>query len=976
MMTSPQPRADVGSSFASRRGHASQLSISDPSHHVTETIGTLYGDEDDYSNDQRPLSFMPNSHPEQIHKHTPVGSSHNEDVRDSRRVLLRSTSDQSEIPSLSNGGGSGLQLRKSHTMPPGGPGHRSGGLFENGSMSPGSPTFSLRDVQADSSQFPITNIEHPNDIAQELSNLQALRRMSMDVGNNSDPDLLPFSGLSLTAIPSIAPSGDDDEADPSRLLWVPAAVHPELAPTEFKNFLESRVKSIRRRSGTGDSHLSPDGLDRSDSGGLRRKKSMLSRQIDNTGGRAADSYVDGAERLDSKRSSENSVGELSLEELVKDPTRAVQKLAQETKQSPATGLGSNADDAPILPMAPGMGLRRSTRTTYRKGGSIRSGERLSLGKRVSSGRRSQTGTESAGTAASSSPGDAPPGHKLSRVQSEPISENFSRPNRSMRRVQLLAQHNESHASLAGGEELSLPDVSEATTPATGSGQDELTTRASPAPDAKGSVPPKMEPLLRREDAGQQIQTNEITRPYPQRSSSSQKANQDMAQRQMTPEESSVQANTRPVAVRSPHSSTSVPTIQQQQQQQQHPYHPKSSVSQQQPLSQPLSQQLNHAVPQAQSLNDMASHPAPIPGSGATSTDSLTLIPTLPPEERKTERKSKKDKDDDSSSVFSSKSSSGWSKWLKGGGEDKEKKRREEEKKKNKSLVEKAQDNVRLDVLQNSIESAVTKGRESLHLDRDNGDARPAEERKKEGSRKSDPSKKEKEGGGLFSGLFGGSRRRSDKDAASKKGHQPRVSEERPYRPLRPDVDYHWTRFPLLEERAIYRMAHIKLANPRRSLASQVLLSNFMYNYLDIVKAMHPQAQVPQSPQQRRLEEERRRREQEEQYLAQQQMQSDSEQDALDSYDYEYHRGTNEYGDGQGHDGDYMDETQMYEYEHGGGNEQMHGDSYGNHDDYGGHHGKVYYDEPGQGHGHHGHEAYRTDDGSDQGRRHNGRDDMW
>src|SRR5690606_28391950 len=131
------------------------------------------------------------------------------------------------------------------------------------------------------------------------------------VGNNSDPDLLPFSGLSLTAIPSIAPSGGDDEADPSRLLWVPAAVHPELAPTEFKNFLESRVKSIRRRSGAGDSYLSPDGLDRSDSGGLKRKKSMLSRQIDNTGGRAADGYVDGAERLDSKRSSENSVGELS-----------------------------------------------------------------------------------------------------------------------------------------------------------------------------------------------------------------------------------------------------------------------------------------------------------------------------------------------------------------------------------------------------------------------------------------------------------------------------------------------------------------------------------------------------------------------------------------------------------------------------------------------------------------------------------------
>ena len=44
--TSSRPR-DVGGSFASRRGHAAQLSISDPSHHVTEAIGTLYGDDDE-----------------------------------------------------------------------------------------------------------------------------------------------------------------------------------------------------------------------------------------------------------------------------------------------------------------------------------------------------------------------------------------------------------------------------------------------------------------------------------------------------------------------------------------------------------------------------------------------------------------------------------------------------------------------------------------------------------------------------------------------------------------------------------------------------------------------------------------------------------------------------------------------------------------------------------------------------------------
>ncbi|KAG7109869.1 Protein zds1 like protein [Verticillium longisporum] len=694
MMTSSRPRGDVGGSFASRRGHASQLSISDPSHHVTEAIGTLYGDEDDYTNDHRPMSFI--HQPEHLHK-----LSHLDDGQDPRRQqLLRSTSDQSGT-SLSLNGTTGI--KKAQTLPTRAPSLRLNAYGEGG-KTPLSPTMSLRDVQNESSQFPLTNIEHPNDIAQELSNLQALRRMSMDVGNNTDPDLLPFSTMSLTTMPSMAPSGDDDEADPSRLLWVPAAVHPELAPTEFKNFLENRVQSMKRRSG--ESLLSPDTLDRSNSGGLRRKKSMLSRQIDNSGGRGADGYVDGSVKLDGKRTSEPAT-ELSLDDLMKDPTGAVQKLAQESQ--PGVGPEGSVDDMPILPMVPGMGLRRSTRTTYRKGA----------------------------------------------------------------------------------------------------------------------------------------------------------------------------------------------------------------------------------------------------------------------DDRKADRKSKKDKDDESSSGSTSKS---WSKWLKGSGDDKEKKKRDEEKKKSKIFVEKAQDNVRLDVLQNSIESAVTKGRESLLLDRDNVDSKLAEERKKESSRKSDPAKKEKEGGGLFSGLFGGGKKKGEKESSSKKGHHLRVSEDPVYRPLRPDVDYHWTRFPLLEERAIYRMAHIKLANPRRSLSSQVLLSNFMYNYLAIVQAMHPQAQVPQSPQQRRLEEERRRKEQEEQYLAQQQLQQqqqeESDQDALDQYNFDYHRGASQYGDNNSHDGvDYVDDAQIYEYEHGGGGGQQQGqgndNSYG--DEYGGTHGKEYYDQYDQGSG---------ANGDGRGRHSDGRDDMW
>src|SRR5262249_16375279 len=147
----------------------------------------------------------------------------------------------------------------------------------------------------------------------------------------------------------------DDETDPNRLLWVPAGVHPELAPDQFKNFLERRVNSMKRRSG--ESTLSVESLQETSPGSLKRKKSMLSRQIDNAGGRGADNYVDGAERLERQKSlNGHSSPELTLDDLVKDPSKAVQKLAHESQAGSSSG---GPEDMPILPMAPGMGLRRS-----------------------------------------------------------------------------------------------------------------------------------------------------------------------------------------------------------------------------------------------------------------------------------------------------------------------------------------------------------------------------------------------------------------------------------------------------------------------------------------------------------------------------------------------------------------------------------------------------------------------------------------
>lgn len=232
------------------------------------------------------------------------------------------------------------------------------------------------------------------------------------------------------------------------------------------------------------------------------------------------------------------------------------------------------------------------------------------------------------------------------------------------------------------------------------------------------------------------------------------------------------------------------------------------------------------------LDDLSSNPSPLPGSGSMGTATLTMIPTF--DEKKAEKKDgsrksswkwilgsdDKTKDDGSGGAESTKSS------------------------KSNKLSKASADKARLDVLQNSIDGTVpARGRESIVLSRE--DIKLDDERKKDGKKgESSKSHREKDSG-LLSAIFGNKKKTSDGDVKEKKKKGDRHhSPEPPSRVLKPDIDYNWTRFSILEERAIYRMAHIKLANPRRALYSQVLLSNFMYSYLAKVQMMHPQMQIP------------------------------------------------------------------------------------------------------------------------------------
>ncbi|MCJ1245291.1 hypothetical protein MMC30_002494 [Trapelia coarctata] len=718
---------------------------------------------------------------------------------------------------------------------------------EHGPISPPSgPVRSPSDTA--NSSFPLNDLDYesnPAAVAQELSNLQALRRMSMDVNAAGDPDLPAFN--SAFGMPTIAPTGSADEDDTSRLFWVPARLHPELAPKEFKTFLDSRVNSIKRRSG--DYSLSPEGPERHGSGGgLRRKKSMLSRQIDNSEGRGAEGYQDGAERLDRKRSLSGTealntgISNLQdLEVLVSDPSRVIQRLSLDTGQKATGGEVPASEDMPILPAAPGNSLRRSTRTTYRRG-SLRKGERVPGSKRAA--KSVETDPDELSSASPITPATDLPELTRIRTPPTPVNDrppaNFSRPGR-LNRDRVISPSNPPVASYDNST------ISYSNSPVSyDNGSTSLDHgQASPvaiSSDSNGwpaANSPVVPPINTPRHFVSQIASNGRSTAQPQvQPHQARVLPQIVVETPPTPDET---RSAPPLAPKS-HVPERVSS-----------HEPPSSQPPQVPLpsgppslrgaKRPALTRQNQSEKGNQTLRDMAAHPSPLPGN-STRTDSLSFIPTLT-EDKKADGKKPATKKEGTEGV--KKSSWSWGSLL--GTEEKEKEKRKEEeareaskrgKSKSKPL-DKSHDNTRLDVLQTTMDGS--RGRESLVLDR--GDLKLEEERKKESSRKaSGDSKKEKESG-IFSSFFGGAKKKIERESLGKKSSR-NLSPDPPHQTLRPDVDYNWTRFSILEERAIYRMAHIKLANPRRALYSQVLLSNFMYSYLAKVQQMHPQIQIPQT----------------------------------------------------------------------------------------------------------------------------------
>lgn len=758
-----------------KRGHVPQLSISDPSHHVTEAIGHMYDDDYD-KRDSRRLSYISSPLSEAI-----------------SIVPQNRPAEPSSSQSLRVQDSEGSQRRSN------GQSHPSTARSQSSDTSPTSPGS----ADTANTSFPLNDIDYesnPAAVAQELDNLAAIRRMSMDVTATGDPDLPSFN----FPVPSIAPSPSDDENDTSRLFWVPAHLHPELAPKEFKSFLESKSDHIKRRSGDSSS-LSPERQNSNSS--LTRKRSMLSKQIDSGQG-----YTDGAERLERKRSQNQDPQGPNLHEIehLVGETPQVDPSASSLLESVQSLNISTEDDRPILPPAPpSHSLRRSTRTQYRKAGSVKKGDRPSFGRKTGRPSESREALESIVGSSGREPILG-----LTRVSTDPTP--------SASRAQAMANPQ---------------SPGQASTSPSGSNVHSIPEESQPTKD-----PSNGRPLA---DSGNRVNAAQQPRQWDSRVDSHERPGS------VTPEQKVPEiVETPPSEVHSKPSQSSQPSNV--------PARASSHDSPQQRRAEtkrPLVSRTQHKEP-APTLSEFASNPQALPGN-STRTDNLSFIPTLPEdrksESNKTESKKTKDKKDSDGGRKSS-----WHWFLGSEDKDKEKKKDGDSKKIKTKLVDKVHDAT--SVLPASSES--TQRRESAVFDRN--DTKLDDERKKDNVRRSSAETKKEKETGLFSSIFGGGRKKNS-EHNHKKSLSRTLSPEPPVRILQPDVDYPWTRFSILEERAIYRMAHIKLANPRRALYSQVLLSNFMYSYLAKVQQMHPHMMLATSASQRQQQKSREQSEEYQQY---------------------------------------------------------------------------------------------------------------
>ncbi|WWC63989.1 uncharacterized protein I303_106595 [Kwoniella dejecticola CBS 10117] len=249
------------------------------------------------------------------------------------------------------------------------------------------------------------------EIEREINTLRNLRRRSITSAGPGalplDPDLPPPSPVSRPESSGSLYDTNDDitlstpdglSGEDAGLFWVPAHLHPELAPGEFRAFLKSHTHPDPTHADGTEAGEAP-GLSRSPSWiarnpsrrgseGLGRKRSMLSRQYqpklgDNVENEAPPLPTRRPASIYGGRSGEKglTLNDLQkLEELVDeaedvedDPEAMRTLLRRSLSMNVAPGFlqddipqGGEIDDEPLIPSSrPGSILRRSARTKIR-----------------------------------------------------------------------------------------------------------------------------------------------------------------------------------------------------------------------------------------------------------------------------------------------------------------------------------------------------------------------------------------------------------------------------------------------------------------------------------------------------------------------------------------------------------------------------------------------------------------------------------
>ncbi|KAI0630737.1 hypothetical protein C8Q77DRAFT_1160272 [Trametes polyzona] len=582
------------------------------------------------------------------------------------------------------------------------------------------------------------------EIEREVEALRDIRRRSTAQGGPGslilDPDLPSETAQSQAAYwspPDDSSSSSHDshsehssvaaQDDPFHLFWVPARVHPELAPKEFKEFLKEHARA--------DSPPVPaPGRSNSvNSVGLGRKRSMLSRQYDPAKHPDASDKDEEVVPLRRNRTSiyanvpQLTISDLQkLEELAEeasksdDPSKLRSVLRRSLSLNIAPSVIDQMDDlrdpgddvdAPIIVPPPSQVLKRTARTKIRKPGTGEGAHRFTTtrSRRKSLGGRAATmEPRSSSDLSSSDHGDVDTIRRVSRpTDGIPEVPPLPRPESYSVEAAIYDAYAQEEAEREQGVE--QPPLSRSPDIVTELVADD--TPVSPEPEPQPDTIPAV-----------------LHHPQPQRALAPP-SSAELPIPQRTPSPSTPDLTTSPSTSESVHQAR--PSLQGAP-----PYHP----------------------------------PSPSPSERS---------------ERSDHRREK-----DKKGLFG--------KW---GGDKGSKKHKEKEKE---------------------------------HRER---------EREKE-------KEKEKESG-FFGSLFGSKKKQEEPQAVanSAAGRETAAallgaskSSKNYVPPPSPQLGGMYARYPIHVERAIYRLSHIKLANPRRPLYEQVLISNLMFWYLGVINKTQTQGQ--------------------------------------------------------------------------------------------------------------------------------------